>query len=106
MSWGIGPSLGLLTIIGYALFAGGVALLWRNRDNASAWVHDEVGALRRDLSRHTVVGPFYRPREESRLRLIPTCFFRSLGRMPESRIYSGALLLLIGPILFLLDFFI
>ena len=106
MEWGIGPSLGLLTIIGDALFVAGAALFWRNRDDISAWVQDEVGAFRREMSRHTVIGPFYCPREESRLKAIPSFFTRSLSRMPAKRIYSGPFLVLIGPILFLLDFFI
>src|SRR5438309_695848 len=49
MEWGIGASLGLLTIIGDALFVAGAALFWRNRDDISAWVQDEVGAFRRAL---------------------------------------------------------
>ncbi len=87
MEWGIGPSLGLLTIIGDALFVAGAALFWRNRDDISAWVQDEVGAF-------------------PRLKSIPSCFTRSLSRMPAKRIYGGPFLVLIGPILFLLDFFI
>lgn len=106
MFWGMGPTLGLLTVIGYALFAAGAAVLWRNRDHAFAWVDDEVGVIRREMSRHTVIGPFYCPREESRLRAIPACLIRSLSHMPDRRVFRGAFLLLIGPILFVLDFFI
>ena len=105
MYWGAGPALGLLTFLGYVAFVIGAALMWRDRDEAFVWVHDELGAFRRNLSRHTVVGPFYGPREESRLKVIPTHFFRSLTRIPRLRINRGAILLTIGVLLFLLDFF-
>jgi hypothetical protein len=106
MYWGAGSALGLLTILGYAVFVIGAALLWRSREDLSVWVHDEVGAFRRNLSRHTAIGPFYGLREESRLKTLPTCFVRSLLRMPRRRIHPGAILLLLGPLLLLLDFFI
>jgi hypothetical protein len=106
MYWGAGSALGLLTFLGYAVFVIGAALLWRSREDLSVWVHDEVGAFRRNLSRHTAIGPFYGLREESRLKTLPTCFVRSLRRMPRRRIHPGAILFLIGPLLLLLDFFI
>jgi hypothetical protein len=106
MYWGAGPALGLLTFLGYVVSVIGAALLWRSREDFSVWVHDEVGAFRRNLSRHTVAGPFYSPREESRLKTLPYGFVRSLSRMPRSRVHPGAILLLIGPLLLLLDFFI
>jgi hypothetical protein len=106
MYWGAGSALGLLTFLGYAVFVIGAALLWRSREDLSVWAHDEVGAFRRNLSRHTAIGPFYGLREESRLKTLPSCFVRSLSRMPRRRIHPGAILLLIGPLLLLLDFFI
>jgi len=106
MYWGAGSALGLLTLLGYVVFVVGAALLWRSREVLSVWVHDEVGAFRRNLSRHTAIGPFYGLREESRLKTLPTCFVRSLRRMPRRRIHPGAILLLVGPLLLLLDFFI
>jgi hypothetical protein len=106
MYWGAGSALGLLTFLGYVVFVIGAALLWRSREDLSIWVQDEVGAFRRNLSRHTALGPFYGLREESRLRTLPACFFRSLRRIPRRRIHPGAILLLIGPLLLLLDFFI
>jgi hypothetical protein len=106
MYWGAGSALGLLTFLGYLVFVIGAALLWRSREDLSIWVQDEVGALRRNLSRHTAIGPFYGLREESRLKTLPSCFVRSLRRIPRRRIHPGAILLLIGPLLLLLDFFI
>jgi hypothetical protein len=93
MYWGAGSALGLLTILGYAVFVIGATLLWRSREDLSIWVHDEVGA-------------FHGLREESRLKILPSCFLRSLRRMPRRRIHPGAILLLVGPLLLLLDFFI
>jgi hypothetical protein len=103
---GNGQALGLLTLLGYGVFVAGAAHLWRNRENFSVWVHDEVSALRRNLSRHTAIGPFYGLREESRFKALPAGFVRSLSRMPRSRIHLGAILLFIGSLLLVLDFFI
>ena len=106
MYWGAGSALGLLTFLGYLVFVVGAALLWRSRQDLSVWAHDEMGVFRRNLSRHTAIGPFYGLREESRLKTLPSCFVRSLRRIPRRRIHPGAILLLIGPLLLLLDFFI
>ncbi len=106
MYWGSGPALGLLTFFGYLLFVIGALLIWRNREDVSVWIHDEISIFRRAFSRYTTIGPFYTLREESRLKAIPSCFVSSLGRIPRARLYPGAILLLIGPLLFLLDFFI
>ncbi len=106
MNWGTGPALGPLTFVGYFLFVIGAALMWRNRDNFSIWVHDEISLFRRNFSRYTTIGPFYSVREESRFKAIPATFIRSLGRLTRSRINGGAILLLIGLLLFVLDFFI
>jgi hypothetical protein len=106
MYWGAGPALGLLTLLGYVAFTIGAALVWRNRDDFSVWVHDEFGAFRRSLSRYTVIGPFYGLREESRLKAVPSQFFRSLRRFPRRHINLAFILLFLGVVLFFLDFFI
>lgn len=107
MYWGAGPALGLLTVIGYVIFAVGAALVWRRRDDFSIWAHDEFGAFRRSLSSYTIVGPFYGRREESRLRAVPSQFISSLGRFPRRHINPAFIFLLfLGVFLFFLDFFI
>lgn len=106
MYWGSGSALGLLSLLGYALFAAGAILLWYNRQEVPAWVNDEVGAIRRSVIRHTVAGSFGGLREETRLKLAPSGFLRQLGRLPRRRINRGAILLTIGLLLFALDLFI
>lgn len=106
MYWGAGPTLGLLTCIGYLLLALGAALVWRNRDDFSVWVHDEISFFRRDFSRYTPLGSFYMLREESRFKAIPTSFVGSLSRLPRSRVDGAAILVAVGLLLFLLDFFV
>jgi hypothetical protein len=106
MDWGQGSALGLLAILGYLVFVCGAALVWRGRKEASIWIHDEAGAVRRSFSRYTVVGPFYGPREESRLKAVPACFVGSLRRIPRSPITGGMILVFLGPVLVLLDFFL
>ena len=103
--WGAGPGLGFLAVLGYLLLAMGAALVWRNRDDFSVWVQDEISVLRRSFSRYTPAGPFYALREESRIKAIPTSFIGSLSRLPRSHVNGGAALFTIGMILFLLDFF-
>jgi hypothetical protein len=106
MSLGLGAGLGFLTLLGYLAFVAGAALVWRGRDDIYIWVHDEVRAYRRHLSRYTPVGPFYSPRPESRLKVIPTEMVRTLSCIPRSRYVYAATLLILGPLLVLLDFFI
>jgi hypothetical protein len=106
VQWGLGPQLGLLTLIGYIVVLSGAALLWRNRGEVFVWVLDEVGAFRRNLSRYTAVGPFYGIRSESRLKVIPAGFLRSIARCPLSRIQVASVLLFIGSALVILDFFV
>lgn len=106
MYWGEGSALGLLTFLGYLLFMSGAALVWRGREEVSAWIHDEACVVRRSFSRYTVVGPFYGPRSESRLKAVPATFARSLCRVPRSPITGGLILAFIGPLLVLLDFFL
>src|SRR3984893_861204 len=106
MYWGAGPTLGLLTFLGYLLLAMGAAQVWRKRGDLAVWVQDEISIFRRTFSRYTPVGPFYSLREESRFKAIPTSFIASLSRLPRSHVNGGAVLLMIGLLLFLLDFFL
>lgn len=104
--WGAGSALGILSTAGYVVFVAGAMLLWSGRRDVPVWVHDEVGAMRRNFSRHAVIGGFAGLREECRLKIAPAGFRRSLQRVPRRRINRGAILLMTGPFLFLLDFFI
>ena len=106
MYWGAGPALGLLTLLGYVCFVAGATLVWRGRVNIYVWVTDEMGAYRRTLSRYTPVGPFYSPRQESRLKVVPYQMVRTLSCLPRSRYSWAACVMALGPILVLLDFFI
>jgi hypothetical protein len=104
--WGSGPTFGLLTCLGYGVFLLGSLYLWRYREELSHWMEDEFSAFRRNLSRYEPVGPFYLPRTESRLRIIPAGFLHSFSRLPRRRFTLGAFLLVLGLFLFTLDFFI
>jgi hypothetical protein len=106
MYWGAGSGLGLLTVLGYITSAIGAALVWRNRHDFSIWAHDELGMFRRNLSRYTPAGPFYSLREESRLKAIPSQFFGSFSRFPRRQVNAAFVLLFLGVVLFVLDFFI
>ncbi len=106
MTWGTGPTLGLLTVFGYLLFLSGAALMWRSRADFSVWFHDELSFFRRNFSRYTPAGPFYAIREESRFKAIPVSFLLSITRFPRRRINGPAVLLALGFLLFLLDFFV
>jgi hypothetical protein len=106
MNGGAGPALGLLTFLGYLLLAVGSLQVWRNRVDFYILVQDEISVLRRSFSRYTPAGPFYSLREDSRIKAIPTSFIRSLSRLQRSRVNGGAVLLMVGMILFLLDFFL
>jgi hypothetical protein len=101
-----GPGIGFMTVLGYLSFVIGAVLVWRGRNNIYVWVHDEFGAFRRSLSRYTPIGPFYGPREESRLKVVPSQMVRTLSAIPKSRYSYGAFLLFLGPLLILLDFFL
>jgi hypothetical protein len=67
---------------------------------------NEVSLLRRNLSRYVPAGPFYEPRGESRLRVIPASFLNSVTQLPQCRFSWGAFLLMLGAFLFFLDFFV
>ena len=84
----------------------GAALMWRSRGDFFVWFQDELSFFRRNFSRYTPAGPFYAIREESRFKAIPASFFHSLSRLPRSSINGGPILLLIGLLLFVLDFFV
>ncbi len=106
MNWGTGPALGLLTVSGYLLFLAGAVLVWRSRGDFFVWFQDELSFFRRNFSRYTPAGPFYAIREDSRFKAIPVSFVRSITRFPRSRINRPAVLLFLGFLLFLLDFFV
>ena len=106
MTWGTGPTLGLLTVFGYLLFMSGAALMWRSRGDFFVWFQDELSFFRRNFSRYTPAGPFYALREESRFKAIPVSFIRSITHFPRRRINGPAILLFMGLILLALDFFI
>jgi len=106
MFWGTGSALGFLAILGYLLFAAGSILLWYNRLEVPIWMNDEMGAIRRSLIRHAVIGGFGGLREETRFKLTPSGFLRRLGRLSRRRINRGAILLAAGLFLFFLDFLV
>jgi hypothetical protein len=106
MNWGTGPALGLLTVSGYLLFMAGATLMWRSRSDFFVWFQDEFSFFRRNFSRYTPAGPFYAIREESRFKAIPVSFVGSIARFPRSRINAPAILLFLGFLLFILDFFV
>ena len=82
-------------------------MVWRNRSNFLLWVQDEISFFQRSFSRFTPAGPFYFPRSESsRLKEVPHYVVNSLARLPRNRVNRGALLLIIGLLLFLLDFYL
>jgi hypothetical protein len=103
MYWASGSALGPLAIIGYAVSVCGAIVLWANRPDVPTWVHDEVGAVRRKVVRHAVSGFSRGLREEIACKACPSCFCRNLARASRRRIKPGAILLAIGPLLFLLD---
>jgi hypothetical protein len=106
MNWGAGSTLGLLSVSGYLLFMAGAALMWRSRGDFFVWFQDELSFFRRNFSRYTPAGPFYAIREESRFKAIPVSFVHSITRFPRRRINGPAILLMLGLLLFALDFFI
>src|SRR5258707_15766165 len=106
MNWGTGPALGPLTFLRYLLFMAGGPLMWRSRGDFSLCFHDELSFFRRNFSRYTPAGPFYAIRGESRFKAIPVSFVRSITRFPRRRINGPAILLFLGLLLFVLDFFV
>jgi hypothetical protein len=106
MFWGAGPTLGLLTFCGYLLSLLGAVIVWRNRSNFLLWIQDEISFFHRSFSRYTPAGPFYIPRSYSRFKSVPDYVLNSISRLSRTRINGGAALLLVGLLLFLLDFFI
>ena len=106
MFWGSGSALGILSVAGYLVFVSGAILLWTHRQDLPTWTHDEFGAFRRNFVRHAVAGAGPGLREEARFKLIPPGFLRRLGRIPRRQINRAAILLCLGPLLLLLDFFV
>jgi hypothetical protein len=105
-SWGAGSALGFLTCLGYCTFVIGAFCLWRNREEVSFWMHDELSTFRRNLSRYVPQGSFYERRGESRLIVVPAGLFQSVVQLPRRRFTWGAFLVFFGLFLFALDFFI
>jgi hypothetical protein len=105
MYWGAGPHLGLLTILGYLFFVAGAASMWRAREVVFFWLYREARVASRNLSRYTPIGPFYSPREQSRLKILLNCLLASLDRMPRSAMFRSAVLMAIAALLVSLDFF-
>ena len=103
---GARASLGLLTVAGYATFVAGAGQLWKNRSDLNLWVQDEVGFLRRGVARYATPGGMGGLREEGRFKLLPSTFLPALGQMQRVQLAHAVSLLLVGLILFLLDFFI
>ena len=106
LDWGSGPALGLLTFVGYLVFVIGAVYLWRYREELCYWMETELSVLRRSFSRYVPSGPFYEPRGQSRLRVVPSTVFHSVTKLPQRRFSWGAALLFLGVFLFFLDFFI
>src|SRR5690349_7675744 len=110
MFWGDGSTLGVLAFFGYAVLVIGAGLMWRSRGDVSFWIQEEVGTARRSFSRYTVLGPFYRVREESRIKEVPNFFTgvcaRVLRRTSHVPATGGVILIFLGSLLVLLDFFI
>jgi hypothetical protein len=105
MYWGAGPDLGLLTILGYLFFAAGAAYQWRARKSVFFWLYSEASVTRRNLSRYTLIGPFYSPRQESRLKILLNSLSASLSRIPGSPVFRSVVLIAIATLLVSLDFF-
>src|SRR6202140_144733 len=103
MYWGAGPDLGLLTILGYLFFVAGAASMWRAREVVFFWLCSEASVTRRNLSRYTPIGPFYSPREESRLKILLNCLLASLNRMPGPPVFRSGVLIVIAALLVSLD---
>jgi hypothetical protein len=104
--WGSGSSLGLLTCLGYFAFVLGAVSLWRHRAEFSLWMDTEMYLFRRRFSRYVPIGPFYGPRTESRIWLVPSSFVHSVTRLSQRRFTWAAFLLCLGLTLFVLDFFV
>jgi hypothetical protein len=100
---GFDPILAIAAL-GYAVSVAGAVLLWSNRNNVPTWVHDEVGAIRRKLVLRVAAATMFASlREECRCAIVPGRFLRTLGRLPRRRINRGAILLVVGPLIVLLD---
>ena len=102
MYWGPGPSLGLLAVLGYAIFVAGSCLLWRNREEVPAWVREEVGGFRRSIARRDVPTRWSGLREEFHISI---CLESPPHRLNlhRSELFRAAGLIFLGQILFLLD---
>lgn len=80
--------------------------MWRSRGDFFVWFQDELSFFRRNFSRYIPAGPFYAIRVESRFKAIPVSFVGSLTRFPRRHVNGPAVLLCLGFLLFVLDFFV
>ena len=106
MNWGFGPSLGILTASGYLLWLAAATLVWRHRGEFFLWFEDEFALFRRNFSRYTPAGRFYRLRSDSRLNAFPLSLVHSVKHFPRRSANPAMILLLVGVLLFFLDFYI
>jgi hypothetical protein len=106
LNWGSGSDLGILAFSGYLICAVGAIFLWRCRHEFSHWMDNEMFLFRRRFSRYVAVGPFYGPRTQSRIWLVPSSFLHSVTRLSQRRFKWGAFLFGLGLMLFVLDFFV
>ena len=80
MVWDSGSALGILALLGYAVFVCGAVLLWANRIDVPVWVDNEFGAVRLSLVRHAFSVSFHGLREEPARKVAPSNFIRRLAR--------------------------
>ncbi len=105
-SFGSGPAIGYLACLGYMVGVFGALYVWRHRDEVYYWIDSELPVYRSAFSRYVPAGPFYMRRRESRLRVVPGCIVNSVLQLPKRRFSYGAFLVVVGSLLFVLDFFI
>jgi hypothetical protein len=79
MVWDSGSALGILALLGYAVFVCGGVLLWANRIDMPVWVDNEFGAVRRSLVRHAFSVSFHGLRVEPARKVAPSNFIRRLA---------------------------
>ena len=106
MIWGSGSALGILALLGYAVFVCGCVLLWIHRLDVPLWLNDEWGAVRRSLIRNAASVNFHGLREELACKAAPSGFIGRLARQSRRRINRGTILLSVGLLLFVLDFLV
>lgn len=111
MLLGDGPSLGLLTAVGYLAFAAGAGLLWRNRGEMREWLRLEFGAFHTEIFRRDIPTKWSTLRENDCLSFavpaagpVGPASHPSLRPTRHLQIVCGAGLVFLGQLLFLLAF--